>query len=100
MNAFLFFFAAVLCAGSIVSCMCRVNRLNAAKDDRSSWVLLYTVYSAVSASIALQVLGADEGVAVVTGAEWFALVGIALNLWITRASWKTTVPNVVKREQA
>lgn len=100
MNVILFPALFILCVAIIVSSICRVNRLNATKDDKFSWVVMYTAYGCVAAVLVLDILvnSVKDVDDVLTTGEWFALLAISLNLWLTRKSWDTGVPRITKKK--
>ena len=100
MNDILFLAVFILAAAVIVSCICRVNRMNSSKDDKFSWVAAYTIYAATAASVIMHMIERIDAQvldALSTG-ELLALAGMAMNLWLTRRNWAHGVPTVVKKD--
>jgi len=89
----------LVCLGVLVAAACRVNRLNSAKDDKFSWVVMYTAYAAAALAVAVDLLErlGDPVSDGLTHAEGLALAGIALNLWLTRKRWQHGPPSVAKK---
>jgi hypothetical protein len=81
-----------MCSGIIVSCVCRVNFLNVRRGDKYGWLFMYIAFAAGSGSLAMDVLTRH-----VTTGELFVVLGIGLNLLLTKSRWKYGAPPIVKR---
>lgn len=93
-------FVVIVCFGIAVSSGCRCNAMNASKDDRRAWLLMYIGYAITALLIAIDVLThyqrpVQESM---TSAEMWALVCLALNLWLTSSSWGGGAPKIVKKD--
>ena len=81
-----------LCAAVLVACICRVNLLNGATDDKTSWVLLYCLYAVCAVSVAM------DSLVEITTTDYLCIFAVSLNLMLTRKAWENGKPDIVKKD--
>ena len=94
MNAeFLVTFFTMILTGYIVgACVCRINLLDP-KNHKWSWSLFYILFVYFACSVLIEALKRTP-----TAYELAGLVAIALNLWMTKATWGAQPPVVTHKK--
>lgn len=88
---------ALLCLTLLAASICRVNALQAGKQHKFAWALCYICYAASAAAVLIALLAEGKPPSDFKG---FAIVGMCLNIWLTRPSWPGGKPPKIMEKQA
>lgn len=90
-----FVMVAMVCSALISACICRIDLLNSqGKRHKFGWVLCYTSYSACALYMLLSILFEQS---LPSKAEIIALLGMCLNILLTRRSWASGPPRIMEK---